>query len=238
MAAGPVNGDDFSAPGRHPVRGYGRRSSPGRSARRVTAVAVRRLRAPAGHPDRILPRNPRVTTLPKLLLPLLPVLGLLAGCATTSRPPIPTVPRVDLPRFMGDWYVIAHIPTFIEKDACNALESYALAPDGTIATTFTFRAGALDGPVKRYTPRGFVRDRTTNATWGMQFIWPIKAEFLIASLDADYTQTIIARNARDYVWIMARTPEIPAADYDRLVGQVRAWGYDLSRLRRVPHGAR
>lgn len=174
----------------------------------------------------------------RLLLPLLPLLGLLTGCATGARPPIPTVERVDLPRFMGDWYVIAHIPTFIEKDAFDAVESYALAPDGTIATTFTFRAGAPDGPAKRYTPRGFVRDRVNNSTWGMQFIWPIKAEFLIAALDADYTQTIIARNARDYVWIMARTPEIPAADYERHVRQLQAWGYDVSLLRRVPQAVR
>jgi apolipoprotein D and lipocalin family protein len=171
-------------------------------------------------------------------LPLLPLLGLLTGCVSGGRAPIPTVPGVDLPRFMGDWYVIAHIPTFIEKEAYDAVESYALAPDGTIATTFTFRAGGPDGPAKRYTPRGFVRDRENNSTWGMQFIWPIKAEFLIASLDAGYTQTIIARNARDYAWIMARTPEIPAEDYDRHVAQLEAWGYDLAQLRRVPHAPR
>jgi apolipoprotein D and lipocalin family protein len=179
-----------------------------------------------------------VTSLTKILLPLLPVLGLLTGCASGSRSPIPTVSSVDLSRFMGDWYVIAHIPTFIEKNAYDAVESYALAPDGTIATTFTFREGGPDGPTKRYTPTGFVRDRENNSTWGMQFIWPIKAEFLIASLDAGYTQTIIARNARDYVWIMARTPDIPAADYARHVEQLRAWGYDVSQLRRVPHAAR
>ncbi len=179
-----------------------------------------------------------MTSLAKMVLLLLPALGLLTGCVSVARAPIPTVPRVDLPRFMGDWYVIAHIPTFIEKTAHDAVESYALAPDGTIATTFTFRAGAPDGPLKRYTPKGFVRDRENNSTWGMQFIWPIKAEFLIASLDADYTQTIIARNARDYVWIMARTPEILAADYDRHVEQLRAWGYDVSQLRRVPQTVR
>ena len=30
---------------------------------------------------------------------------------------IETVEKVDLNRFMGEWYVIAHIPTFIEKNA-------------------------------------------------------------------------------------------------------------------------
>jgi apolipoprotein D and lipocalin family protein len=180
-----------------------------------------------------------VITLPQaIVLPLLPLIGLFAGCATTSRPPIPTVSRVELPRFMGDWYVIAHIPTFIEKNAHEAVENYELDPDGTIATTFTFREGGRDGPAKRYTPRGFVRDRETNATWGMQFIWPIRAEYLVAYVDASYTQTIIARNARDYVWIMARTPDIPARDYERHVAQLQAWGYDITRLRRVPHAPR
>ena len=80
---------------------------------------------------------------------------LLGGCQSPA--PLPTVPRVDLQRFMGPWYVIASIPTFIEKGAHNAVESYRLDADGTIATTFTFRAGSFDGEAKRYTPRGFCR---------------------------------------------------------------------------------
>lgn len=135
---------------------------------------------------------------------------------------------------MGDWYVIAHIPTAIEKNAFNAIESYELEQDGTIATTFTFREGAFDGELKRYSPRGFVRDTQTNAVWGMQFIWPIKAQYLIIELDDAYTRTVIARDKRDYVWIMARTPQIPEEDYLSLVEDIAAVGYDTSRLRKVP----
>ena len=120
-----------------------------------------------------------------------------ASCSTMAREPVKTVAQVDLPRFMGDWYVIANIPTFIERGAYNAIESYKLNPDGTIATTFTFRQGAFDGPEKIHRPRGWVTDRASNATWGMQFIWPIRAEYLIAYLDESYSETIIARNARD-----------------------------------------
>ena len=96
--------------------------------------------------------------------------------ACSSAPTIPVAERVDLERFMGDWYVIANIPTAPEKGAHNAVESYRLDDDGSIATTFTFREGAFDGPEKVMRPRGFVRDRESNAVWGMQFIWPIKAE--------------------------------------------------------------
>jgi len=165
---------------------------------------------------------------------LIAALVFLAGCQSAPRPPLATVPKVELERFMGDWYVIASIPTFIEKGAHNAVESYRLAADGTIETTFTFRAGAFDGPPKRYTPRGFVIDRESNAVWGMQFIWPIKADYRIIYVAADYSQTVIGREARDYVWIMARTPEIPAADYARLVERIALQGYDTSRIRKVP----
>ena len=161
------------------------------------------------------------------------MLSILAACAST-RAPLPTVADVKLERFMGDWYVIAHIPTFIERDAYNAIEHYDLAPDGTIATTFTFRKGSFDGPLKRDQPTGFIVDELHHATWGMQFIWPVKSEFLIAGLDVNYRTTIIARTARDYVWIMARTPVLADAEYAQLVEQVRALGYDTAQLRRVP----
>ena len=83
---------------------------------------------------------------------------------TTNPDPLRATDRpIDLERFMGDWYVIAHIPVFIEKNAYNAVESYSLAPDGTIPTTYTFNQGGFDGPLKTYRPRGFVHDTTTNA---------------------------------------------------------------------------
>lgn len=158
---------------------------------------------------------------------------LLAACAAKG-PDMQTVDHVDLERFMGDWYVIANIPTFLEKDAHNAVENYALNPDGTIATTFTFRDGSFDGPLKEYTPKGFVRDTESNATWGMRFIWPVKADYRIVYLDRDYTRTIIGRQKRDYVWVMARTPSIPDADYRELLERVEGLGYDMSKVQKVP----
>jgi apolipoprotein D and lipocalin family protein len=158
----------------------------------------------------------------------------LAGCSAVQRPPIQTVPHVDLPRFMGDWYVIANIPTSVETDAYNAVESYRLDADGTIATTFSFRKGGFDGEVKRYQPRGFVYDTQSNAVWGMQFIWPFKGDFRIVYLNADYTHTVISREKRDYVWIMARQPTIPDADYRRIAELLARESYDTTQIQKVP----
>jgi apolipoprotein D and lipocalin family protein len=145
-----------------------------------------------------------------------------------------TVDHVDLDRFMGDWYVIAGIPTFLEKDIYNAVESYERGEDNRIETTFTFRKGSFDGDEKTYTPTGFVGADPSNAVWGMRFVWPIKADYRIVYLDDAYTQTVIGRNKRDYVWIMARTPQISSDDYANLVRFVDELGYDISKIREVP----
>lgn len=156
----------------------------------------------------------------------------LAACA--SRAPMPTVESIDLKKFMGDWYVIGNIPTFIERQAYNAVEHYELDSDGNIPTTFTFNKGSFDGPLKTYHPKGFVTGESKNSMWGMQFIWPIKADYRIVYLSDDYQQVIVARKARDYVWIMARTPIISDADYQTLVQKTENLGYDPARIRKVP----
>jgi apolipoprotein D and lipocalin family protein len=157
-----------------------------------------------------------------------------AGCTTSAIKPIQPVAHVELPRFMGDWYVIAHIPSFIERNAYDAVESYELQEDGRIQTTFRYRNKSHDAPLKTMSPMGTVRADTGNAIWGMQFVWPIKAEYVVVYLNDDYTQTIIGRSARDYMWIMARSPEIPESDFQAHLRRLEAMGYDTTAVRRVP----
>jgi apolipoprotein D and lipocalin family protein len=160
---------------------------------------------------------------------------LLLSCAGHGREPMKTVPYVDLERFMGDWHVVANIPTFVEKGAHNAVETYRLNSDGTIATTFRFNKDGFDGSLKTYNPTGFVLDRKTNARWGMQFIWPIKSDYRIIYLDEDYQVTVIGRTKRDYVWVMSRSPNFSDDEFARIKSFIESVGYDASKLQRVPH---
>lgn len=161
---------------------------------------------------------------------------LLGGCAVfgPAREPIPLVPQVDLPRFMGDWYVIGFIPIFAERDAHNGIETYALNPDGSIATTYRYRDGSFDAPLTVNRPKGFVEPDTGNALWGMQFLWPFKGEFRIVHLEPDYSVTIIARNKRDYVWLLSRTPEMSDAAFARYRDLIAGMGYDATKFVRHP----
>lgn len=164
-------------------------------------------------------------------LAALTLLLTLFGCA--SRPPMQTATGLDLERFMGDWYVQAHIPVGSEKTAYNGVESYALDERGRVLTSYVFRKGGFDGPIEVMEPVGFV-SKTSTAKWGMRFIWPFKAEYLVAHVDEDYSETIIARTKRDYAWIMTRDAELAPERLAALGARLEALGYDTSELRVVP----
>jgi apolipoprotein D and lipocalin family protein len=161
---------------------------------------------------------------------------LVAGCASTHAP-IPPVAHVDLPRFMGDWYVIAHIPSRTEREAYDAVETYRLDADGRILTTYRQRVGSFTAPVETMHPVGRVVEGTGNAVWSMQFVWPIQAEYVIVDLAPDYSRVIVGRSKRDYVWLMARTPQLPEAELQAATARIRELGYDTGKLRRVPQSA-
>jgi apolipoprotein D and lipocalin family protein len=169
----------------------------------------------------------------RLLLGIALVLGAAGACAGEPHS-IKPVAHVDLPRFMGRWYLIATIPTRFERNAWNAVETYRLQPQGTVYTTFRFNSDAFEGPLKHIHSIGYVQPDSGNAVWGVQLFWPIKVQYIVAYLRDDYSQTIVARDARDYTWVMARTPSVSPADYAALIARVAAFGYDVSKIRKVP----
>ena len=68
----------------------------------------------------------------------------------------------------------------------------------------------------------------------MRFVWPLKADYRIVYLSDDYSITVIGRQKRDFVWIMAREPEITDLEYQKMVDFVISIGYDVNKLQRVP----
>ena len=141
---------------------------------------------------------------------------------------IETVEDIDLQRFMGDWHILADIATPFDKHAKNPIERYTLNEDGTISTTYLFDR---NGKQKQMNARAFVVADSGNAIWGMQFFWPIKSEYKIAYVDQDYGTAIVARDKRDYVWIMSRTKKLPAASFESLLVEAEAIGYSRDELR-------
>ena len=168
-------------------------------------------------------------------LSLVLLCGALGACASVqSRTPLRTVRHVDLPRFMGDWRVIANIPYFAERGAVDSIESYALRPDGKIANWFRWRKGSFSAPQQRVDFVARVVNRQTNAEWRIHFAPLISAGYFIIDLDPNYQWTVIGHPSRRYGWIMSRQKTMPERTYRQILARLATQGYDPKDFERVP----
>ena len=174
---------------------------------------------------------------------LLAALACASLCACTT--PRGMAPRgfaaeqlpIDLARFAGDWFVIAHIPTGVEVNAYSAVESYALRDDGTIDVAFRFCEGSAMGELQELTMLGWVVDPSTNAEWRVRPVWPLRLAYVIRELDDDYSFTVVTHPSKNYAWVMARSTEPDEVRVAAAIERLRADGFAMERLRRVPHSA-
>jgi apolipoprotein D and lipocalin family protein len=166
---------------------------------------------------------------------LLSMVALTAGGCMSTRQPLQTVPHVDIPKYMGDWYVIANIPYFAEKDCVDSIESYALRSDGDIDNWFTCRKKSFDAPMKRKASAvATIDDKNSNATWRVRFFKVISVKYLIIDLDPGYQWVAVGHPSRRYGWIMARSKTLADSTYDEILGRMGKQGYDTTRFAKVP----
>jgi apolipoprotein D and lipocalin family protein len=145
------------------------------------------------------------------------------------------VDSVDIERFMGDWHVIASIPTPFEKGVHNGLESYRWnEKEKIVEVSFTYRKGSFDGEKKEITQKGFIQDPVGRAHWLVQPIWPLKFGYIVVDLDPEYRWTTVGVPDKSYVWIMARSHEMSDSDYQQATKRLEMLGYDMSKLKKVP----
>lgn len=163
-------------------------------------------------------------------LSFITILFYIAACAT-KHAPLKLVDSVDIPRFMGKWYVIANIPTFIEKGATHGIEEYKWnEKENRIDVMFT---QMKDGEKKEYPQKAFVDNKAGNK-WKIQFIWPLKFDYLVVDLAKDYSWTAIGVPDRDHVWIMSREKTLDEKTYTEIVNRLKAQDFDISKIERVP----
>jgi apolipoprotein D and lipocalin family protein len=172
----------------------------------------------------------------KKLSPLVCVAALLAGCATAPVP-VRTVPRVDLPRYLGNWYVIANIPYALEKGKVASYDTYSMRPDGRMDNVFTFRKGSFTAPETSWHGVAWVVNRASNAEWRVRFLWPLYATYLVLELDPDYRWAVVATPGHKLLWVLARQRHLDDSTYAEILKRIAAQGYDPSRVAKVPQPA-
>ena len=154
--------------------------------------------------------------------------------------PLQTVPALDVPRYVGTWHEIAKYPNWFQKKcASNTQATYSLQANGQVQVLNRCKtdkgewsealgaARQIGGPTSAQLKVRFAPE------W-LSFIPMVWGDYWIIDLDPDYQWVVVSEPQREYLWILSRTPQMPAATYQSLLGKLDKLGFDLKRLEVSP----
>jgi len=162
-------------------------------------------------------------------------LGTLTAAAQTPAP-LNTVPSVDVPRYMGTWYEIAKYPNWFQKKCVSSTSAtYSLHADGQVQVLNRCKTANGEwnealGQARQIGRANSPRLQVRFAPAWLSFIPLVWGNYWIIDLDPQYQWVVVSEPSREYLWVLSRTPELPAATYKSLLDKLAANGFDLQRI--------
>ncbi|MBZ2189958.1 lipocalin family protein [Alcanivorax sp. JB21] len=165
-------------------------------------------------------------------------LTILAGLSACSRShaPLPVVEDVDLQRYTGTWYEIARLPQFFQRGCYDSTADYVLLDDRRLQVINSCQR--VDDEPRQATGIAEVVDSSEPArlrvrfdTWISRLLPRLtEGDYWILYLDENYQLAMVGAPNRDYLWFLARTPDISARDYALLEEHATALGFAVDEL--------
>ena len=153
-----------------------------------------------------------------------------AGCSgSRSAADLPAAAELDLDRYLGVWYEIARLPHRFERGLCRVSAEYRLndAGDRILVCNRGFRNGKLQeiNGVAR-----FRDDGKANGELEVSFFRPFYGAYRIIRLDPEYRHAVVTSTTRDYLWFLARTPDVSEAEMQSFLRFAKESGFDTAKL--------
>lgn len=161
---------------------------------------------------------------------------LAVGAAQAEPPPLKPVPSVDVPRYMGTWHEIAKYPNWFQKKCASSTQAtYTLQADGRVQVLNRCKTEQGEwsealGAARQIGGPSSAELKVRFAPEWLSFIPLVWGDYWIIDLDPDYRWVVVSEPQREYLWILSRTPQMPAATYQTLLGKLESLGFDLKRL--------
>ncbi len=155
-----------------------------------------------------------------------PVLLTLCGCAASTEQ-IPAVRNFDSKRYLGKWYEIARLPHRFERNMNFVSAHYSEQPDGSLRVV---NRGQRDGKEREAVGKARFKGGTDVGELEVSFFGPFYGDYRIIELAPDYSSAVVTSSTKEYLWILSRTPRLPNGTLEKYLEQIRAWGFDISRI--------
>lgn len=161
---------------------------------------------------------------------LLCVIFLFGGCAVAPPSGVTPITGFELDRYLGKWYEIARLDHSFERGLSDVSATYSPRDDGGIRVLnrgYDERAGIW----KDAEGRAYFIGEPTVGSLKVSFFGPFYGGYHIIALDKEnYSWAMIGGPSRDYLWILARTRQLPPAVLEKLLRQAKALGFATDQL--------
>jgi apolipoprotein D and lipocalin family protein len=137
------------------------------------------------------------------------------------------VPHVELEKYLGKWYEIAHLPAKFQEGCNETTATYTLSKDGSISV---LNQCTKNGKMKQAKGKAKVVDKNSNAKLKVTFFWPFYGDYWIIKLGNDYDYAVVGTPNRKYLWILSRTPQMDDKLYSQLIENIKSKGFDPNNL--------
>jgi apolipoprotein D and lipocalin family protein len=161
------------------------------------------------------------------------ILFLLVGTTiwarATDQRPMKVVPAVDLVRYAGIWYEVAHFPNRFQQNGLGEVTAtYSLLSDNEVKVVNACRVKtgqlikaegmARRSDEKRPNSKLEVRLAPTFLSW-LPAVW---GDYWIIDLAQDYRYAVVGSPDRKCLWVLSRTPQLADAIYEQITRRVAA----------------
>lgn len=161
------------------------------------------------------------------------ILSGLSGCLGMPDGVEP-VAGFEADRYLGRWYEIARLDHSFERGLSNVTAQYSRRDDGDIRVIN--RGFSTDeGEWSDIEGRARFVDRTDEAYLKVSFFGPFFGSYVVFELAEDYSHAFVSGYNRDYLWFLARDPNVSDALKERFLQRAEALGFNVADVAWVAH---
>ncbi|MGE4461221.1 MAG: lipocalin family protein [Arcobacter sp.] len=152
---------------------------------------------------------------------------LLTACSS-KNPPLQTVQKVELNKYLGTWYEIARFEHFFERDCKNVTANYSMIDVETIKV-INRCTKIQTNEKKEAIGRAYAIDET-NSKLKVSFFRPFYGDYWVLMLDENYKYAVVGTPSREYLWILARDSKLDEKIKNEILQKLPSLEFDSSKL--------
>jgi apolipoprotein D and lipocalin family protein len=157
----------------------------------------------------------------------------LSACAGIPEGVKP-VHGLDVERYLGTWYEVARLDHRFERGLSRVTATYTRRDDGGI-DLINRGYDAEAGEWREADGKAYFVGEPDVGHLKVSFFGPFYGYYIVFELDPDYRHAFIAGYSTDYLWLLARDPDVGDDVVARFEARAAELGFDTDALIYVAH---